>query len=232
MSSGETQPAAANPPFLYPFLQVGPQTDRDGSERSTAQASVSGTSLDELTESARSAWAAALAFDELVLRENEQAIASACSLLVEAVDEGGRIFALGNGGSACDAARFVRQLKPSIRARLLLDPVILSALANDVGSERIFERQVETFVRANDVVVAFTTSGTSPNVLRALGRARAQGAHTVVLAGYGGAALIESPDVDVCLAVRSSSVHRIQEAQGVLADALVQRLADRSKEDA
>ena len=103
-------------------------------------------------------------------------------------------------------------------------PAVLTALANDLGVDRIFARQVEAAVRPGDVLVVFSTSGASPNLLAALELDVIEQVTTVASAGYGGGPLAEHPATDHRLTVDSASVHRIQEAQGVLIDTLCARL--------
>lgn len=209
------------PSFLYPFLDG----DSSTNPAHRPQGDPDDTALVELARAARSSWTFGEILDEETLAANTERIQEAATLIAACAARSRRVFVVGNGGSACDAERFVRLLKPSIMAQSLLDSVVITALANDVGADRIFDRQIETFVQAYDVVVAFSTSGTSANILAALARARRQGAHTIVLAGYGGAELPANPNVDVCLTVESSSVHRIQEAQGALSAKLAERVA-------
>ncbi len=207
--------------FLYPFL------DDDGG---TAGAELLGAipladvGFDELVASARSSWLLGLGLDHDTVQSNTEALDRAATLLIGAANAGRTVFAIGNGGSACDADRLVRLITGVVPARSLLDPALLSALANDVGAARLFDRQIETYVAASDVVVAFSTSGTSVNILAAIECAHRRGAKTIVFAGYGGASLQQNPCVDVCLSVESASVHRIQESQGALTNELVSRV--------
>lgn len=203
--------------FLYPSLEPLRPVEGDGDL-------IRDAIIVELVRTVQSTWTEAASLDERTLNDNAVRLDRAADLMLKRIMLGGRILALGNGGSACDADRLVRMLAGIAPARSLLDPAVVSALANDIGSARMFARQVETFATASDVVVAFSTSGTSPNIIEALAAARRVGAGTIALAGYGGAALATSADVDVCLHVGSESVHRIQEAQGALTSALVARL--------
>ena len=208
--------------FLYPSLTGTPSEPLDPSANTT-------TLLLELAETVRATWADADAADTASVAANHDALSAAATLIAAASTSGGRVLVIGNGGSACDGDRFVRLLR-SIRptpasARSLLDPAIVSALANDVGAARLFSRQVETYARPGDVVVVFTTSGASANVIDAVEAAKLAGASTIAFAGYNGGLLRTHTDVDVCITVESSSVHRIQETQGALVDALVELLA-------
>ena len=201
--------------FLYPSLA--PQESAGDQEPRVFDAAL----LLELANTVRGTWSDAVAFDCQSVAGNRGALHQAAALVVACATSGGRVLVMGNGGSACDAERLVRLLQPLVAARTLLDPAVFSAIANDVGAARVFSRQVETFASSRDLVVVFSTSGTSPNVIEAVGAAKRAGASTVAFAGYGGATLATTADVDVCISVDSTSVHRIQEAQGALCDALV-----------
>lgn len=215
--------------FLYPTLPSStlPLVDADPLEGSGGAT----TLLLELAETVRATWAEADAADIASVAANDVALRAAAALIAAATASGGQVLVMGNGGSACDGDRLVRRLRTihptPVSARSLLDPVIVSALANDVGASRIFSRQVETYARAGDVVVVFTTSGASFNVIDAVVAAKLAGASTIAFAGYRGGSLLTHSDVDVCVTVESSSVHRIQETQGALIDALVDALLDR-----
>ena len=134
-----------------------------------------------------------------------------------AFDQGGRLFAFGNGGSAADAqhlvaelvGRFRRQRGPLPAIALTTDPSVMTAVGNDFDFASVFERQVVAYARPNDIVVAFTTSGRSPNVVNGLAAARKQGATTVLFGGGDGgeaAAL-----ADHALLSRGDSAARVQE---------------------
>lgn len=215
-----TEKAAHGASFLYPFLETASELDSVGND----DGGVDDDTLAQLANAARDNWTVGEHLDQESLTTNAARLREAATLIATCTTAGRRVFTVGNGGSASDAERFVRLLKPTVRAQPLLDSVVITALANDVGADRIFDRQIETYVQPSDVVVAFSTSGTSPNILAALARARRQGAHTIVFAGYGGAALPANPNVDVCITVASSSVHRIQEAQGALSAALAENV--------
>lgn len=113
--------------------------------------------------------------------------------LVSAIQAGGRVYTMGNGGSACDAMHFAEELvaryhreRPGIRAQHLIDSGTITCWANDYDFDTVFARQVETLATDVDIVVGFTTSGNSPNILNALEAADAIGAHSVVFTGKGG----------------------------------------------
>lgn len=130
-------------------------------------------------------------------------VAAIVAAMVLALRNGKRIYWCGNGGSAADAqhlaaefsGRFLRERGGLPSEALTVNASALTAIANDFGYEQVFARQVEAFVRAGDVVVGITTSGSSPNVLRALEAARRLGATTVAFTGNGGGAVAELADL-------------------------------------
>lgn len=130
---------------------------------------------------------------------------------------GGHLYACGNGGSACDAMHLVEELvarykreRPGLPAHHLLDAATLTCWSNDYDFSSAFERQAETMLRPGDVLVAISTSGNSPNVLRAVEAAARRGALTVGLTGGDGGQLTAL--CDECIVVPSSATERIQEA--------------------
>ena len=109
------------------------------------------------------------------------------------VNSGGVIYAFGNGGSACEAMHLVEELvarylmeRPGIKAQHFLDSSTLTCWGNDYNFNDGFRRQTETFVTSKDVVFAFSTSGNSENVLRALEVARQKGATVILMGGRDG----------------------------------------------
>ena len=155
------------------------------------------------------------------LTENQAALGAAAAALREGLDAGGRLLALGNGGSATDAmdvvADFRRPPDPRWPARPALDltedPAILTAIANDIGSEAIFSRQVIAHGRERDTLLAISTSGGSANVISALVEARSRGLRTVALVGYDGGRIAAEDLADHVVVTRSEHIPRIQEAQ-------------------
>jgi D-sedoheptulose 7-phosphate isomerase len=108
----------------------------------------------------------------------------------EVLDRGGRVFSCGNGGSMCDAMHFAEELTGRFRndrrglaATAISDPGFLSCAANDFGYERVFERYLQAHAQAGDVVVAFSTSGNSANIVRAAQWSKEHGVTVVGLTG-------------------------------------------------
>ncbi len=198
--------------FLYPFLDAA-EHDEAGL-RADLQVSAAAKRIES---------------DELVAEtvdRNRSTLTSAAAAMVAAIDAGCRVLTMGNGGSACDAARLARLLIEigAPTEPLAADYAVLTALANDVGVDKVFARQVEAFGRAGDALVGCSTSGASANLLAAFDRAAAQGLTTVGLSGYGGESFTDRPSVHHSLVVRSPSVHRIQEAEAALLTQLVAKV--------
>ncbi|MBP0464344.1 SIS domain-containing protein [Roseomonas sp. PWR1] len=160
------------------------------------------------------------------------AVVDACETAIRA---GGRLFFCGNGGSAADAQHLATELLVRLRSSverpswpaiaLTLDPTALTAGGNDYGFEEVFARPLSGLGRAGDVLFGITTSGKSPNVLRALETARGMGIATVgLLGGDGGPARALC---DHALVVPSSVTARIQEAHIALGHAVMELLEDR-----
>jgi D-sedoheptulose 7-phosphate isomerase len=129
---------------------------------------------------------------------------------------GGRLYACGNGGSACDAMHLVEELvarykreRPGLPAHHLMDAATLTCWSNDYDYASAFRRQVEAMVRPGDVLVAISTSGNSENVLATVAPARERGALTIGLAGKDGGRLREL--CEEILIVPSDATERIQE---------------------
>src|SRR5947209_1286880 len=132
--------------------------------------------------------------------------------------DGGKIVFFGNGGSAADALHLAAELVVRLQEErgalaalaLTANPSILTAAGNDYGFEHIYSRQIESIVGAQDVVVALSTSGNSPNVLRGVEAGRKRMAYVVAFTGETGGAL--AGKVDLLLNVPSGNAQRIQEA--------------------
>ena len=155
------------------------------------------------------------------LTDNRDELISAAAALRERLDASGRLLALGNGGSATDAmdavADFRRPPDPRWRARRALDltedPSILTAIANDIGTEAIFARQVIAHGRDEDALLAISTSGNSANVIAAFAEARSRGLLTIAMVGYDGGRVAAEGLADRVVITRSEHIPRIQEAQ-------------------
>ncbi len=153
-----------------------------------------------------------------------------------ALRAGSKIVFFGNGGSAADALHLAAELVVRLRTEraglaalaLTTNPSVLTAAGNDYGFERIFSRQIESLVARNDILVALSTSGNSPNVVRGVEAGRTRGAYLVAFTGETGGKL--AGKVDLLLNVPSKDAQRIQESHitiGHIACSLMEQLACR-----
>jgi len=166
---------------------------------------------------------------ELISRIAQFAEKSAAALRA-----GGKLVFFGNGGSAADALHLAAELVVRLRTErpglaalaLTANPSVLTAAGNDYGFERIFSRQIESLVAKQDILVALTTSGNSPNVINGVEAGRARGAYLVAFTGETGGQL--AGKVDLLLNVPSKDAQRIQECHitiGHIACSLIEQLA-------
>lgn len=154
-------------------------------------------------------------------------LAAAGEMIGASLATGGTCFAFGNGGSAADAQHFVAELvghfdrpRPARRAvALTTDPSVMTSVANDLGFDQVFARQVDALARPGDVVLAISTSGRSANVLAGALAAVDRGALVVGLTGGGAATLAEHCDLH--LEVPSSDTQRVQEVHTLCLHILV-----------
>ena len=166
---------------------------------------------DAFAEAARTAQA--FVADERCLAAVERFADAAAGTL----DRGGRLLACGNGGSMCDAMHFAeewtgrfRKDRRALPAIAFSDPSQLTCIANDFGFDEVFARSVEAIGKPGDLLLAISTSGNSPNVVRAAEVARSGGLTTVGLLGRGGGKLRELVDIAIVVPLATTS-DRIQE---------------------
>ncbi|HEX2416072.1 MAG TPA: SIS domain-containing protein [Thermoleophilaceae bacterium] len=193
--------------FLYPFLA---ESEHD---------------LDAVVDDVRrSVLAKAHEIGDLraqTLTDNREALAAAATSLRADLETGGRLLAMGNGGSATDAMDVVADFRfppdPRWRSRRALDltedAAILTAIANDIGTDAIFSRQLIAHGRAGDTVLAISTSGNSENVIAALAEARSRGLRSIAMVGYDGGRVAAERLAEHVVVTRSEHIPRIQEAQ-------------------
>ncbi len=189
--------------FLYPFLSEG-EHDLDA-----VLADVGRSVLMKADEIA--------VLRERTLRENAAELVAAATALRAVLDGGGTVLAFGNGGSATDATDLVADLRSGLRPRRALDLTedsgILTALANDIGPDVLFARQVIAYGRPGDAVCALSTSGGSENIIAGLAEARRRGLVTVAMVGYDGGRIAAERLADHVVVTPSQHIPRIQEAQ-------------------
>lgn len=153
-------------------------------------------------------------------------VRSVGDVLIDAFAAGGTLYTIGNGGSAADAQHFTgeiighykRDRRPLPAVTLTTDATVSTCIANDYAFEDVFSRQVQALARPGDVVAAFTTSGRSTNITRALEAARANGATTLLFSGGDGGPALDL--ADHAFLAPSSETPRIQELHTFLLHAL------------
>ena len=166
--------------------------------------------LKELEESAN--------IKRLMAQNLSDIIAKVAKIVIDTYKAGGKVFLIGNGGSAADAqhiaaelvGRFKLERKGLPAIALTSNTSILTALANDYGYDTVFSRQLEALANDKDVLIAITTSGTSPNILKAVDVARSKNVKVIGLAGGNGGEL--KAVADLTIIVPSDNIPRIQEA--------------------
>ncbi len=192
--------------FLYPFLGKGEQLLEGVVDE------VQGSMLQKMEEV--NGMRAAVAETEV------GAISEVAVAIADRLERGGKLIAFGNGGSATDANDLVADcttppsgFEPIPAVSLSAEPANVTAIANDVGVESIFLRQLIAHARPEDVAVGISTSGGSPNILSTLAEARKRGLLTVGIVGYDGGRIVSERLTDHAIVVRSDYVPRIQEVQ-------------------
>jgi D-sedoheptulose 7-phosphate isomerase len=200
------QPGSGDLGLLYPFLYSG------AGDLDAVLADVRRSTVDKIHQ--------IVALRREVLARDSRRLEACASAMAASFAAGGRLFAIGNGGSCTDAADLASLFLhpgPGRRAvpafALTGDIAVLTALSNDVSFDVVFARQIAAFGRRNDVVVGLSTSGNSANLVHAFETANRLGLLTVGVAGYEGGAMAELNSIDHLFVVPAESVHRIQEAQ-------------------
>ena len=192
--------------FLYPMLGKGEQRLED------VVWEVQGSMLQKMQETNRLRAAAA--------ETEAESMAEIAVAVAGRLEQGGKLITFGNGGSATDANDLVADcvdppqgMRPIPAVSLSAEPANITAIANDIGTEAIFTRQLIAHARPEDVAVGISTSGGSVNILAALAEARKRGLLTVALVGYDGGRIVSEELADHALVVRSDYIPRIQEVQ-------------------
>ncbi len=204
----ELAAGAGDAAFLYPFL--------GGAKQNTASV------VDEVAASIRMKVA-----EDARLRsraaESTGSVAGAAQAMGSCLRRGGKLILFGNGGSATDANDWALDcvappagMRPLPAVSLSMEPAVLTALANDIGPEVVFLRQLMAHARPEDVAVAISTSGGSRSILAALEEARRRGLATVALLGYDGGEVVRRGLADHAIVVGCDYVPRIQEVQASL----------------
>lgn len=206
---------------LYPFLDEG---GGDRTDPEVVLADVRASTLRkarDVTELREALW-----------ERHGEDLVRAARILAEALAAGGKVLAMGNGGSATDAADLARDLTHPPAAGwfsfpavdLTRDVGVVTAVANDVGFESVFVRPLIAYGEAGDVAVGFSTSGESEDVIRGFEKARELGLRTVGFAGYEGGRMAElatEGTLEVCVVAPSAHIPRIQEAHATAYHAML-----------
>lgn len=217
--------------FLYPFLHERSAADRSAADRSadphTDPRAATAAVVGEVEESARRKADDVIALRRAFIEEQEDDLIGAAVAMADRFRDGGRLLAFGCGGSATDALDIVHDfLSPRSAGRplpalsLVADTAIITAVANDVGFDNVFVRQLISYGRAGDIAVGISTSGNSRSLLDGFRHARRAGLLTVGILGYDGGEAIRSGALDHALVVRSDYIPRVQEAQATICHAL------------
>jgi D-sedoheptulose 7-phosphate isomerase len=192
--------------FLYPFL---------GDQKQPVDEIV-----DQVADSIRMKAQEDAKLRARVAREQSERVVDAARAIWQRVAQGGKLIVFGNGGSATDANDFAIDcvqppsgFRPIPAISLSMEPANLTAIANDVGIDVIFLRQIVAHARKQDVAVGISTSGNSRNVVMALEEAKKRGLLTVALLGYDGGEILRRGLADIPLIVQSDYIPRIQEVQ-------------------
>ena len=206
-SSGRSQSAAS---FLYPFL------DHRISDAKSLVADVE-RSIIAKSEEINSLRSSTIG-DQV--SANRTALHGALEAIKRAFNGEGTLYAIGNGGSATDAMDTVADylfpphpLEPRRAQDLANDSAVITALSNDIGPDVIFSRQIIAHAREHDIIVAYSTSGNSRNIILALSEARSRGLASVAFVGYDGGRILSERLADHVIASSSQNIPRIQEAQ-------------------
>lgn len=155
--------------------------------------------------------------EKFLTQKNIALVASAAEMIAESFKSGGKLLIVGNGGSAADAQhlaaefvnRFVIERPPLPALALTTDTSTITSIGNDYAFDQSFSKQVRALGRAGDVLLAISTSGNSPNILKAVETAKALDIKVIGLTGKGGGALAEGSDI--LLDVEANATARIQE---------------------
>lgn len=169
-----------------------------------------------------------IALRQATLARSGKQLIAAGQAMAKAFADGATLLAFGNGGSTTDAQDLVAELlnppfanmSPLPAIALTNDISVITGVANDVGFENVFARQIIAFGRRGDIAVGISTSGNSANVLVGLEQAKKQGMLTIGLAGYDGGKTARSAAVDYCIIAPGDHIPRIQEAQATVYHAL------------
>ncbi|MEA3289716.1 MAG: D-sedoheptulose 7-phosphate isomerase [Campylobacterota bacterium] len=171
-----------------------------------------------------------------VINSMQSSVSEASKMIVDTLKNGNKVLLCGNGGSAADAqhiaaeltGRYKRERRGLPGIALTTDTSALTAIGNDYGYDRVFDRQVEALANCGDLIIGISTSGNSKNVISALELARSLGCKTVGLSGRDGGDMNEVCDIN--LVVPSDNTPRIQEMHILIGHTICQIVDDNFKD--
>lgn len=210
---------------LYPFLHGAPSAP--GATPAAVVAEAMASTLQKCADVTR--------VRRQTLELDATTLVAAATAMADRFARGGKLLAFGNGGSATDAqdaeADCLRPALPHWRPlpalSLVGDVGVLTAIANDVGFDRVFMRQVIAFGEPADIAIGFSTSGNSRNVEAGLAEARRRNLLTIAVSGSGGGRMAEPDAADYCFIARADHLPRIQEAQATIWHGLLELVQER-----
>ena len=196
---------------LYPFLDASPSATVD-----SVLDAVRRSTLDKARE--------VIALRRQLAADYSELLIHAAKLMARRLEAGGKLITFGNGGSATDADDMAADCltppltswRPLAAISLPADRATVTGVANDVGFEHVFRRQLIALAERDDIAIGISTSGNSPNVAAALAEAKRRGLLTIALAGYDGGAIAREGITDFCFVARREFVPRIQEGHATL----------------
>ncbi|WP_053960706.1 D-sedoheptulose-7-phosphate isomerase [Sulfobacillus thermosulfidooxidans] len=185
--------------------------------------------LQQVTMSTRQKCQETIALRREIHQNAHHQLVTAAKAMAERFAQGAMLLAMGNGGSSTDCQDLVADFMDLDKSSGLSLPVLalthdvaaMTAIANDVGFENVFVRQVIAFGKPGDIAMGFSTSGNSENVVLGLAQAKRQGLLTIAISGYDGGKLAQNAAIDYCFVARNEHTPRIQEGQATIAHILV-----------
>ena len=172
------------------------------------------------------------ALEKLLLPQNLNFIEEASLLIAECFSQGNKLILAGNGGSLCDAAHFAEELTGIFRQKRRALPAIalseqghLTCVGNDLGFEWVFARGIEAYGKPGDIFIGLTTSGKSPNIVRAFETAKREQLKTIAFLGKSGGILKGVADLEMIIDGFETS-DRIQEAHMAAIHIIIERVED------
>jgi len=166
------------------------------------------------------------------VKENVDTIIEVSRMIADSLNKGGKLLLFGNGGSSTDAShiaaefvnRFMKDRPPFPAIALNTDMAVITSISNDYDYSEIFARQLKALAQEGDVVLAISTSGNSPNVLKAIDVAKKKKLKTIAFTGAKGDKLASK--TDYVFAVPSSNTPRIQETHSILGHVICQMVEE------